>query len=385
MSVRDREEAVVARLQQLASSLDGEPDPAFRAATRARLVAMAAVRSPEPAPPSTVQRLLRARAEDLAPSRWRARLTAGLAGAAMAVTALAGLVAASTDAGPGDALYGLKRGTEVTRLALVSDSSRGQTLLGFASTRLDELETLVNEGATALPAAGAPSSGGTVVLAAGADPALVLETIATMDVQTTEGAAWLTERAVTTGDDEPLDDLAAWAEEQSAGLVALSSRVPAEATEALAASLDLLSRVTVRTAGLQEAVECASGAAVTGSDELGPLPGTCVPDQAGGGSTGTGSNPGVPGSGSAPQATTGVDPNLPSTGGSGAVPTDPGTGSGGLPSVGVPTGPSQSGGIVPPLPTTAPSLPTIIPGVPAAPSGPTIVPSLPTCLPGLLC
>ena len=51
MNVRDRsgsarDEAVVAALRDLAPHLDGEPDPAFRATTRARLVAMAAVRSP---------------------------------------------------------------------------------------------------------------------------------------------------------------------------------------------------------------------------------------------------------------------------------------------------------------------------------------------------
>ena len=47
--VRDREDAVVARLQQLAADLDDAPDPRFRAATRDRLVAMAAVRAPQPA------------------------------------------------------------------------------------------------------------------------------------------------------------------------------------------------------------------------------------------------------------------------------------------------------------------------------------------------
>ena len=56
MSVRDRsgdrEDVVVAALHALAPHLDGEPDPAFRAATRARLVAMAAVRTPEPEPVS---------------------------------------------------------------------------------------------------------------------------------------------------------------------------------------------------------------------------------------------------------------------------------------------------------------------------------------------
>ena len=75
-----REDAVVPALHALAPSLDGEPDPAFREATRARLVAMAAVRSPAP-PPSRLRRLLSLRAADAAPVRWRARVTAGLAGA----------------------------------------------------------------------------------------------------------------------------------------------------------------------------------------------------------------------------------------------------------------------------------------------------------------
>jgi hypothetical protein len=384
MSVRNREEVVVARLHDLAPHLDGEPDPAFRAATRARLVAMAAVRTPAPAPASGLKRFL-ARAEDRAPSAWRSRLTAGLAGAAVAVTALAGLVAVSTDAQPGDPLYGLKRGTEQTQLALASDASRGQTLLGFASTRLDELESLVAEGATALPAAaGAPGS--TTVLAAGADTGLILETIETMDAQTVEGAAWLTDRAVTSGDQEPLEDLEVWADGQTAGLEALSGQVPAEARDAVANSLALLSDVAVRTTGLQEAVDCASGPAVTGTDDLGPVPGLCLPDApATGGGTSTSGTPGVPGTDPAPQATTPTLPTVPGTGGTGGLPTGPG----GVP--GVPTLPSTSsdgggGGIVPPLPTPSLPLPSVsLPGSNTTASSPaTTTPSLPTlkvCLP----
>ena len=45
-AVRTGEDAVVARLQQLAADLDDAPDPRFWAATRDRLVAMAAVRTP---------------------------------------------------------------------------------------------------------------------------------------------------------------------------------------------------------------------------------------------------------------------------------------------------------------------------------------------------
>src|SRR4051812_20270503 len=98
MNVQDREDAVVARLHALAPHLDGEPSPEFRAATRARLVAMAAVRPPAPAPASRLQRLLAGRAPDAAPPRWRTRLTAGIAGAALTVTAAAALVAVAADA-----------------------------------------------------------------------------------------------------------------------------------------------------------------------------------------------------------------------------------------------------------------------------------------------
>jgi hypothetical protein len=136
-----REEMVVARLRELAPHLDGEPDPAFRAATRTRLVAMAAVRTPAPPPVSGLRRLLAARAVDAASARWQARLTAGLAGAALTVTAAAALVAVADSARPGDVLYELKRGTEQTQLALAGDA-RGRTLLDFASTRLDELAAL---------------------------------------------------------------------------------------------------------------------------------------------------------------------------------------------------------------------------------------------------
>ena len=134
------DDGVVARLHALAPHLDGEPDPAFRAATRARLVAMAAVRSPSRRRSSGLKRLLRRPPDDAVRARWRTRLTAGLAGAALTVTAAASLVALADGARPGDVLYGLKRGTEQTQLALAGDA-RGTTLLGFASTRLDELRT----------------------------------------------------------------------------------------------------------------------------------------------------------------------------------------------------------------------------------------------------
>jgi hypothetical protein len=338
--VRDGEDVVIDRLHRLADSLGGEPDPAFRQATRARLVAMAAVRSPAPEPVSGYQRLA-ARVSEARTSRWRVRLTAGLAGAALTVTALAALVAVAEDAGPGDVLYGLKRGTEQTQLALAGDS-RGQRLLTFAGTRLDELEGLVDEGPTALPAAG---PGTRTTLAAGADPALVLETLRAMDDQTTEGTVWLTVRAVEIEGTDPLVQLSEWAAEQYAGVAAMAPLLPESAAEAAGDSLSLLTDITTRAEGLRSALGCPAGPAVNGVDELGPVPGLCVPP-----STGTAPVPGAPrgtspGPGPGPQTAPTAPP---------ATGTTPGGrgGAGGLPTTAAPTvppAPSPGGGLLPSL------------------------------------
>jgi len=355
VSVYEREEAVVARLHGLAPHLDGEPDAAFRAATRARLVAMAAVRTPGPAPVSGLQRVLAVRTPDIRPARWRSRLTAGLAGAALTVTALAGLVAVADGARPGDVLYDLKRGTEQTQLALAGDS-RGQTLLDFASIRLDEVGSLVGEEGTALPATPA-GSGDDTVSAAGADPALLLETLRTMDEQTTAGAVWLTDRAVGTGDAQPLDGLARWAAAQSGELAALQPRMPEEATEAAGRSLSLLAEIGARTDGLQTSLACPGGPAVGGTDDLGPVPAPCpapepAPPVTSGGTTdpgtGTGTGTGTVPEATAPGSTVGGQPTVPAR----PAPTVPGS-SGGLPS------PSLPAPTTPRLPLPSLSLPPL--------------------------
>ncbi|SNR48710.1 DUF5667 domain-containing protein [Blastococcus mobilis] len=376
-----REDMAVAALRRLAPSLDGEPDPDFRAATRARLVAMAAVRTPAQAPASGLQRLLAGRAPELPPARRRARFTAGLTGAALTVTALAALVAVADGAGPGDVLYDLKRGTEQTQLALAGDS-RGRTLLDFASTRLDELETLVADGATALPAATPADPAGGTVSATGPDPALVLETLRTMDGQTQQGAVWLAERAVATEDARPLEDLAEWAFAQAGGLAALEGLVPDAAADAVERSLTLLAEVGARTGGLEAALACPAGPAVEGSDDLGPVPAACAapevtpPGPTGGGGTDPGT--GQPGGGTAPEVTTPALPTVPPA----AVPTTTGPGTGGgpgvlpTPVVPTPTPTTPGDGLLPPLPSSAPK----------APSSPTIqLPpgSVSVCLPPL--
>ena len=191
------------------------------------------------------------------------------------MTAAASLVALAGHARPGDVLYGLKRGTEQTQLALAGDA-RGQTLLDFASTRLSELQELVDQ-PTALPAAGAADASDGTLLAAGADPELVISTLETMDDQTTEGTAWLTDRAR----DDPLRRTAGrpgrWVAAQTNGLASLAPDLPSAAGAAVAHSQALLSDVSARTNGLQAALTCGSGPSVGPDDALGPVPAPACP------------------------------------------------------------------------------------------------------------
>ncbi|RKN41918.1 DUF5667 domain-containing protein [Streptomyces hoynatensis] len=78
----------------------------------------------------------------------RTRLTKGLAAGGLtmgvAAGAFGGVAAASTDALPGDTLYGLKRGMEDLRLDFASgDIDRGRVYLDQASTRLNEARRLL--------------------------------------------------------------------------------------------------------------------------------------------------------------------------------------------------------------------------------------------------
>ena len=76
------------------------------------------------------------------------RLSKGIAasglGFGVAASAFGGLAAASTDALPGDSLYGLKRGMEDLRLDLAcDDADRGRLYLDHAATRIQEVRRLL--------------------------------------------------------------------------------------------------------------------------------------------------------------------------------------------------------------------------------------------------
>lgn len=88
------------------------------------------------------------RANGLGKLRPRSRLSKTLAAGGLTVGvaagAFGGVAAASSDALPGDSLYGLKRGMEDIKLGLAQgDSDRGELYLDQASTRLNEARRLV--------------------------------------------------------------------------------------------------------------------------------------------------------------------------------------------------------------------------------------------------
>ncbi|MFE3250473.1 DUF5667 domain-containing protein [Streptomyces sp. NPDC059209] len=80
-------------------------------------------------------------------SRWSKGLAAGGLTVGVAAGAFGGVAAASSDALPGDSLYGLKRGMEDFKLGMADeDADRGSLYLDHASTRLNEARRLLERG-----------------------------------------------------------------------------------------------------------------------------------------------------------------------------------------------------------------------------------------------
>ncbi|MFE1247476.1 DUF5667 domain-containing protein [Streptomyces sp. NPDC058735] len=154
-----------ARLLALASGLDALPkpvlDPEVKVVQRAQLVAAFEAMLQEgtagggatdravPGQRSTRARgAHRATLKKLRPrSRLAKGLTAGGLSVGLAASALGGVSAASSDALPGDSLYGLKRGIEDVKLGLADGADeRGRVYLDHASTRLSEARRLMERG-----------------------------------------------------------------------------------------------------------------------------------------------------------------------------------------------------------------------------------------------
>jgi len=182
-----------------------------------------------------------------------------LVGLAAGTLALSGMSAASSDAMPGDPLYGVKRSTESARLALAgSEVSRGQLYLGFARNRLAEAHSTGARGQ---------------VLAGMLDD---------MDNETRNGTRLLTAAALNHRDRGALDLIDEFVRGQRASLTTLGD------SERVLRSLSLLDRIALRSAGLRTNLNCGTGAGP--SDDLGAVTPTCPagPTRSGGSSSGSG-------------------------------------------------------------------------------------------------
>ncbi|WP_372408455.1 DUF5667 domain-containing protein [Streptomyces luteireticuli] len=158
------DDAEQGKLLTLAGGLNRLPapelDPEVRTVQRAQLIAAmeahfagAATAVPEPrrAPGERAAGRGSHRANPLSRlkprSRWSKGLAAGGLTVGVAAGALGGVAAASSNALPGDTLYGLKRGMEDLKLGMAdNDSERGGILLDQASTRLQEARRLMERG-----------------------------------------------------------------------------------------------------------------------------------------------------------------------------------------------------------------------------------------------
>ncbi|RAO11781.1 DUF5667 domain-containing protein [Micromonospora noduli] len=257
--VRSRVDGQLAPLVAVGQRLSVDPpavevDQDFRTGLRAMLLATAEREGlgsapaavSEPTATTTRGRLLPAVTARRA--RARGAILVGIAAGAIAVS---GISAASENAVPGDALYGMKRSTERAQLALASsDISRGQLFLDFARTRVGEAAKL---------------RGDRIGYSAVLDD---------MDADSRQGVRLLTSAAVQRAEPGSLDTLNTFVSSQRRavrGLLDGSTRVDRERTQR---SLVLLDSIRERSDDLRAAIACGLPAP-TASDALGPNPSTC--------------------------------------------------------------------------------------------------------------
>ncbi|MDG4804504.1 DUF5667 domain-containing protein [Micromonospora sp. WMMD980] len=224
-------------------------DPGFRTGLRAMLVATAE-REGVTAATASGAGLRGALLPAITGRRARAR-GAILVGVAAGAIALSGISAASENALPGDALYGMKRSTERAQLALAnSDISRGQLFLDFARTRLDEAASVRHD-----------RLGFSAVLD-------------DMDADTRQGVRLLTTVAAQRSDPTALDAVDTFLAGQRRVVSGLLDRPDHADRDRTRRSLALLDAAGRRADALREAIACGLPAPAA-SDTLGPAPSTC--------------------------------------------------------------------------------------------------------------
>ncbi|EWM67321.1 MULTISPECIES: DUF5667 domain-containing protein [Micromonospora] len=232
---------------------DVEPGAEFRTGLRAMLVATAE-REGVGTPAKTTTGVRGTLLPAITGRRARAR-GAILVGVAAGAVALSGISAASENALPGDALYGMKRSTERAQLALASsDISRGQLFLDFARTRLDEAASV---------------RGDRLGFSAVLDD---------MDADTRQGVRLLTTVAAQRSDPVALDAVDTFLAGQRRVVSGLLDRPDHAERDRTRRSLALLDAAGKRADALREAIACGLPAPQA-SDALGPAPAACPADR----------------------------------------------------------------------------------------------------------
>ncbi|WP_405116069.1 DUF5667 domain-containing protein [Micromonospora sp. NBC_01405] len=185
-------------------------------------------------------------------ARARGAILVGVAAGAIAVS---GISAASENAVPGDALYGMKRSTERAQLALASSNlSRGQLFLDFARTRLDEAAALRGD-------------------------RLGFEAVLDdMDSDSRQGVRLLTSAAAQRTDPAGLDAVNTFVAGQRRAVGDLLDGASRAERDRVRRSLALLDAIRKRSDALRAAIDCELPAPA-GSDALGPTPAACPGDR----------------------------------------------------------------------------------------------------------
>jgi hypothetical protein len=290
-----------------------------------------------------------ARLRKLTPrTRLSRRLAVGGLTVGVAAGALGGVAAASTNALPGDTLYGLKRGMEDIKLDMAGgNTDRGQVYLDMAATRMQEARRLMDRGR------GGPLDDESV--------AEVRRALSGMHQEVSEAHRLLTDAYQKNGDLHPIEVLNAFTQNHRQGWSDLRGKLPSQLTDVSDQVSSAFDAIDQEVAPLRPLLPKPSG-----HGHARPAPDRQDPTASGGTDTGTGSGTATPGT----SATAGGQEGTGTPGS--PTPTAPGT-----------EAPGLIGG--------SGQLPPVFPQVPGAPTAPTTPPSatdhsviLPPLLPGLL-
>jgi len=342
-------------LVALAAALAEQPrpamDPAAKSVQRAQLVAAmeqaiadgsfhATGRVPEQRTESAPSGLRR-----LAPrSRLSRRLAVGGLAASVAAGAFGGVAAASTNALPGDSLYGLKRSMEDIKLDMAgSDTSRGKVYLDMAATRMQEARRLMDRGR------GGPLDAESV--------AEVRKALSGMHQEASEGHRLLTEAYRKDGSLQPMEVLNSFSVDHRQSWSALRDKLPGQLTDVSEQVTSVFDAIDREVAPLPLPKKDDEGAKAThgsGGDDTGGTPSGASPSSRPSGTATPGGRAGSDDGSPTPSPTDSSPDSL--IGGTGLLPTGPT----------VPTQPGTTPGETPDTPHSVvlpPLLPGLLPGL----------------------